>query len=314
MTQRKKQTGDLDREQSESEVEGKQAELEQTRTEIGDDLRTLGAKLSPERLKHEAKEVMQDAKQVAVETLQEAGTVATNTFREVKDSAMESVHEKVDDLRSSVRHAERETRAFLSENAVPLALMGIGAAWFISKRRARAGTELGYGRSYYPERAGWSASSRSEDAERSPMKDRVGERVRDVAGRAGEKIDEYKGRVRGFAERETDQVRHLAQDAERRVSEGSAQARDFVGRELREARDFSRRMSEENPLAVGVAAIAAGIGVGLLLPQTRPERELLGTKRDELLGDAKQALSDVTQTAKETAREVKSSLSGSAQH
>jgi hypothetical protein len=86
-----------------------------------------------------------------------------------------------------------------------------------------------------------------------------------------------------------------------------------MGRELQSARDFSRRVSDDNPLAVGMAAIAAGIGVGLLLPQTEPERELLGSKRDELLGDAKQTLSEMGQTAKDTARDVKNTLSNSVQ-
>ena len=72
-------------------------------------------------------------------------------------------------------------------------------------------------------------------------------------------------------------------------------------------------MIDDNPLGVGLAAIAAGIGVGLLLPQTRPERELLGPKRDELLSEAKQSLSDVSQTAKVTARELKSTLSSATQ-
>ncbi|HKO92389.1 MAG TPA: DUF3618 domain-containing protein [Polyangiaceae bacterium] len=311
MTQPKKPTWGLDRPPGENEVAGIEAEIDQTRSEISDDLRTLGEKLNPERLKGDAKEVMREAKQVAVETLKEAGTVATNTFREVKDSAMETVHEKVDDLRSSVRHAGDETRAFLSENAIPLALMGIGAAWFVSKRRARAEDYGSYGRRYYPERMAGSGRS-GPDVERPSLTDRMGGRVHDVAERAGEKLEDVKGRVRGFAEREAEQVRHLAEDAGRRVSEGTAQARDFVSRELHEAREVSRRMTEENPLVVGLAAVAAGIGVGLLLPQTQPERKLLGTTRDEWVGEAKQALSDVTQTVKETAREVKSTLSGSA--
>jgi ElaB/YqjD/DUF883 family membrane-anchored ribosome-binding protein len=319
MTQRKKQPGETSK-PSDTEVAERQAEIDRTRTEISDDLRTLGEKLSPDRLKSDAKEVMQEAKQVATETLHEAKDVATNTFREVKDSAMETVHEKVDDLRSSVRDVERQTRDFLSENALPLALMGIGAAWFFSKRRQHSSSryDAGYDRqrSYtgprFSDRGRWSSDSGPGVADRArQLRDQVGDRARDMAEGAGQKFDEVKGRARDFAEREADQVRRFAQDAEQRVSEGAEQAREFVSRELRDARDFSRRVSNENPLGVGLAAVAAGIGVGLLLPQTRPERELLGSTRDELVGEARQALSDLTQTAKETARDVKGSLSSS---
>jgi ElaB/YqjD/DUF883 family membrane-anchored ribosome-binding protein len=290
-----------------------QADIEQTRSEISEDLRTLGDQLNPERLKNEAKEVMQEAKSVAKETLHEAKGVATETFREVKDSAMETVHEKVEDFRSSVRQAERQTRDFFSENALPLALMGIGAAWFMAKRRQRTGPDYdaygGYGTRPAYER--WSSAGAGTRGRN--MTERVGDRFRDMSDRAGHSYQDVKGRVRDFAEREAEQVRHLGESAQHRVSESAGQARDFVGRELQEARDFSRRMSDENPLGVGLAAIAAGIGVGLLLPQTGPERELLGTARDELLGEAKQALSDLGQTAKDTSREMKSTLSSSAQ-
>jgi len=323
MTQRKKQApaGENDP-QGQSEVAGMQAEIDQTRTEISDDLRTLGEKLNPERLKQEAKEVMQEAKGVAVDTLHEAKNVATSTFREVKDNAMDTVHEKVDDIRTSVRRAELQTRDFLSENAVPLALIGIGAAWFMAKRRSRSRAYYeGYGQAYSSaERPrgsdSWTTTGGGRDiTERArQMKDRVGERVRGVAEGAEGRFDEVKGRVRDFAEREADQMRSLVQGAGQRVSESAEQARDFVGRELRQARDFSQRVSDENPLAIGMAAVGAGIAVGLLLPQTRPERELLGQRRDELVDDAKQAFSEMTQTARDTARDVKSALSGSTQH
>ncbi len=310
MTQRKKITGDPSKPED-METAEMEAGIEQTRGEISEDLRTLGGQLSPERLKSDAKETLQEAKTAAKETLQEAKNVATDTFREVKDSAMETVQEKVDDLRSSVRHVERQTRDFLSENAVPLALMGIGAAWFMANRRQRRGAYHYDSDRYRPEGERWNSSGPGGQARQ--LRDRFGERVRSVSESAGSKYDEVKGRVRDFAERETDEARHLARDAGQRVSESAERARDFVGRELQGAGEFSRRVSHENPLAVGMAAIAAGVGIGLLLPETAPERELLGSKRDELLGEAKQALSDVGQTAKDTARDMKNTLSNSIQ-
>lgn len=298
-----------------------EADIDQTRNAISEDLRTLGDRLSPEHLKQEAKEVMLEAKHVAVETLHEAKNVATSTFREVKDSAMDTVSEKVDELRENVRSAEREAVGFVRDNAIPLALIGVGVAWFVSNRRARddrwaRGYEpRGRGRWRYPEQRGSHPIDDARDgASRvtgtvreaaSQTKDRAQHWVEDAAHR----VSDAAGEVRGFAEREAEHVRGTARDAEQKLSQVAKQTRDFAGRELAEARDVARRATSSHPLAVGAAAVAAGVCVGLMIPTTRRESELFGAERDRLFDGAKGAVEDLTHTAKETARDVTSSLS-----
>lgn len=312
-----------------------EAEIDQTRGAISGDLRTLGERLSPEHLREEAKHVMSDAKEVAVEALHEAKDVATNTFREVKESAMETVNDKVDEIRDNVRRVEREAAGFVRQNAVPLALIGIGAAWFISNRRSRDRgwdgdyAPRGHGRWRYPERSESHALddtrerfSRAGDTTREYAY-RAKDRARGWAEQAEQRVEGVAGQVRGFAEREADQARGLARDARDRIGRATSQARDVAERELYHARDFSVRATEQHPLAVGAAAIAAGVCVGLLIPETARENELLGPQRARLvegargaLDDAKQASNALKDTAKEAARDVsrdvKNSLTGSA--
>lgn len=313
-----------------AEIAKIEADIDQTRNAISGDLRTLGDRLSPERLKEEAKEVMTEAKNVAVETLKEAKNVATNTYREVKDDAMETVSAKYGEFRDNVRSAEREAFGFVRDNAVPLALIGVGLAWFVSNRRNRDQqwdgqyAPRGQGRWRYPEP---NRSSTLDDARyglsngiaRATETTReVGARAKDrargwVAG-ATDEVNQVAGQVRDFASREVEEVRGVARDAQQKLGRATDQARDFAGRELRQARDFSRRTTSEHPLAVGAAAIAAGVCVGLLIPETQRESEWMGAERERLFGDAKEALNEVTHAAKETARDVKntvkSSLSG----
>jgi ElaB/YqjD/DUF883 family membrane-anchored ribosome-binding protein len=297
-----------------------EAQIDQTRNAISGDLRSIGERLSVENLKGEASEVMLEAKNRAVETLHEAKDVATSAFRDVKDDAMNTVSAKMDELRGNVRRVEQETFGFLRDNAVPLALIGIGASWFVSKQRERRNrwdggyAPRGNGRWRYPE-------------ERDAMGDvrqgasRLVERTRDLTSRAGDqahqwaegaeqRVSETTDRVRDFAGREFEHARDLAHQAERRVGETASMARDYAERELRQAREFTRNATETHPLAVTAAALAAGIGVGLMLPQTRRESELLGTRRDRLVEGAKEAVQDWTHTAKETARDMKGSLTG----
>jgi ElaB/YqjD/DUF883 family membrane-anchored ribosome-binding protein len=312
-----------------AEIAKIEADIDHTRNAISGDLRTLGERLSPGHLKEEAKEVMTEAKNVAVETLHEAKNVATSTFREVKDDAMETVSAKVDEFRDNVRSAEREAVGFVRENAVPLALIGVGVAWFLSNRRSReARWDRGYrprdyGRWRYPEPQGRhpvddarDGAYRAAGATRE-LGQHAKERARGWVEGARHEVNERADQVRDFAEREVNEVRGMARDAQERLGHATSRAREVAERELRHARELSRRTTESHPLAVAAAAAAAGVCVGLLIPETQREDELFGPPRERLMGDAKGALreakgavQDLSHAAKDTARDVKNSLSG----
>lgn len=222
-------------------------------------------------------EVMQDAENAAKETLQEAKHVATATFREVKESAMDTMSAKVDEFKGNVRNAERDALGFLRANAVPLALIGIGTTWFMSNRRSKAASsqrqyaagassDRRHARddgSHAPEtpRDGiWRASNGTRD-----RADRAKGAARTGAEGAEHKVSDVASQVRGFAQREVQQVRGLARDAGHELSEAAHDARRVAGRELEHAREFSRRTTDAHPLAVGAAAMATGLCVGLLI-------------------------------------------------
>jgi len=301
-----------------------EADIGRTRERIGGDLRTLGERLSPEHLKEEAKEVMQEAKNVAVETLREAKDVATETYHAVKDDAMETVSEKVGEFRDNVRSMERDAIGFLRDNAVPLALIGAGIAWFMSNRRGRHEARWdgeyaphGHGRWRYPdERSGYRALddtrgrlSRAQGATRE-IASQAQDRARGWKDRAEQEVSHVAEQARGFAEREVDAARGLARDAKDQVGQAATRVRDVAGREFDRASEFTRQTAEAHPLAIGAAAVAAGVGLGLLLPETRQEREWLGPQRQRLASDATELAQEVAHSAKENARDVKNSLSG----
>jgi hypothetical protein len=197
-----------------ADIAAMEAEIDQTRNAISGDLRTLGERLSPDHLKEDAKEVIGEAKNRAVETLQEAKNVATSTFQEVKDNAMDTVNAKVDDVRRNVRRAERETVDLLRQNAVPLALIGVGITWFLSNRRSRNGRwdgeygPAGHGRWRYPPDPRESRSRVFDDVREGASRAAGGaqeftEQARERAGRwvegAEHSVSDVAGRARGFA-------------------------------------------------------------------------------------------------------------------
>jgi ElaB/YqjD/DUF883 family membrane-anchored ribosome-binding protein len=107
-------------------------------------------------------------------------------------------------------------------------------------------------------------------------------------------------RVTQGAERARERARELSQ----RANQLGRHARDRAMRAEQDALDFAR----ENPLAMGAAALAVGVGVGLLLPPTRREDEFLGERRDRLVDDLRGSVEGVGRAAKDTAREVQGAL------
>ena len=53
-------------------------------------------------------------------------------------------------------------------------------------------------------------------------------------------------------------------------------------------------MLQENPLVIGAIALAGGLALGLVVPETAYENETLGKTRDQLLDKATEAASDLT--------------------
>lgn len=62
-------------------------------------------------------------------------------------------------------------------------------------------------------------------------------------------------------------------------------------------KNIFQRLLDQNPLALGLAAIALGALIGALIPESRRERELLGPARDQLTGKAHDAVSDLAHKA-----------------
>lgn len=307
-----------------------EADIEQTRERISGDLRTLGERLSPEHLKEEAKEIMTEAKNRAVETLHEAKDVATSAYREVKADAIDTVTEKVDEFRGRVRAAEHEALGFVRDNAVPLALIGAGIAWFVANRRRRDErwegryAPRGQGQWRYPERSSSHLLENGRDdgttakSGAAEYAEHAGDRARSWVKGAEQGVTRAAGRVRNFAERELGDARSLAHDARDRIDHTATRVRDTAERDFYRARDVARNTVQTHPLAIGAATLAAGVCVGLLIPETRRENALLGPARDrvmegahELAREARGLAEDVGHTAKETARDLKSSLGSS---
>jgi hypothetical protein len=351
-----------------------ESQIHETRDAITDDIKVLSDRLSPAHLKEEAKSAAKDAvadikhtaidkagdmKDAVVEKAIEVKDAVAEKAIEVKDKAVEvkdvvaekavelqyeaseklaeakdAVVETLDEVGEQAKRIGSEAWRFTSANAVPLALIGIGAGWLFANSK-RSKSEPQYPRSLssrYEDDydledeldAGYDAvvpdSGRARPRGRRIVAGRVPMRA---AARAGSTVRPTQARERSetqLREQATglpSQAGSAARTAQHTIEDGAAQGAEylrrgaaqtseFVRKNAARARDATLTFADENPIALAMATLVAGVGVGMMLPSTDREAKLLKPARekfDRLIGDAREAATDVAQVARETAND-----------
>jgi ElaB/YqjD/DUF883 family membrane-anchored ribosome-binding protein len=284
-------------------------QIEQTRANMTETVNSIQARLSPEQLKAQAQEMVRDATIGKVEEMAYTAKRSANSWR---TNLVETV----------------------KRNPVPAALVGIGLGWLLMEGSGET-EEVQY--QYYPQsyRAGGTnyragsgygyqergAVEEARDRAREMVGD-VKERTSDVKERAGEIVDSVQDRasdavdtvqerasevvsevqqtVSDVTSQARERAQHLAHQAERQTAE----MREWAQYEARQAKYGFQQMLQENPLAVGAAAIAIGAAIGMALPSTQAEDEWMGETRDRLVYQAQETAQETMQKVKNVAGEV----------
>jgi ElaB/YqjD/DUF883 family membrane-anchored ribosome-binding protein len=131
-------------------------------------------------------------------------------------------------------------------------------------------------------------------------RDRLGE----MAERASDALSGEREQLRERAGEMRSRVMQRTEDVRRRTAELGQRAYDGVSRAGYRARDYG----SDNPLTVGLLALAAGVGVGMLLPATRRENRLLGETRDRLAREARRTASELGHTVQRGAHDMREAL------
>jgi ElaB/YqjD/DUF883 family membrane-anchored ribosome-binding protein len=178
----------------------------------------------------------------------------------------------------------------IRENPLPVIAVGAGVTWLLTQRSRSEVSGGRMARYAYtgPERrqgdawqSGTGSSSRMGGTV-SGMKDSVSEAASGVAERAGE----------------------LKDRAGERLSELGGEAR----RRSRRIKTNLEHTAEENPLALAIGATVVGLALGLLLPGTEREDEMMGPARDQLVDRAEHTAERVKDAAVEAGREIKETV------
>ncbi len=259
-----------------AEVERLRADIASTRVELGHTIDAIQERLSPARLKQEAKDTVREA-----------------TIGRVKQMA-KNAGDKAGD-------AGRGIFEIMRDNPVPVAMIGLGAGWLLMNSRKRSQTQsglqvvndrnaLGYESAYVDGRTDM----------RGGVIGRTRETVSDAAQSLGERVSDVGSAVKNAASDVAEKVTEVASDVGERVGETVSQVSDTGERQLQRA----RYTYEETPWVGAAVALALGAAAGLSIPRTRREDELLGDKRDALLDRARETGREKLEAVRTVAEEV----------
>lgn len=329
-------------------------EIAETRAEMSETLDAIQRKLDPNRLQAQAtakaEEAIEKAKEHVVDTTRHATEEAIHTAHDATiGRAQDWAHDVTDSIthafsgtinpRKAKRTARRAGYSMLDrirDNPLPAALAALGIGWLLmedSNRDREVGNTRYYEqprrREYYDDgEHGFWRGVRDEERgmRREGMLDRAKDAVEDAADTVTDKVgdlaheaQERVGDMSEAAQRRVQRMTHRDEDGyDSRYGSGYASQYGY------ESRGYSRRSNleswiEDNPIAVGAAALAIGAMIGSALPHTSYEDRWMGPKSDELidrveseaqqkLNQAKSTLHEAEEVAKAGAQAAKQEL------
>lgn len=294
-------------------------EIQRTRARMTENVDALSWKLSPERLKAEARHKLHETQEAVVEKVR-------NTAHEVGDQA---------------RQAGSGLIGTVRDNPIPSAMIGAGLAWLIMGRRRQSHefdrSNDSYGAYYSPQSytpadsatyghpagaagatsgggihssAGFGSSDMESEEHRgvgekaAAMRSRVADKTSHARERVAETASHARERVAETTSEAREAMRERAQAARSRASD----LRHDAAERARRTRGWAEQQMDDNPLVMGAAVLALGAIVGSLVPTTRKEDELIGPRRDQLMDRARSTMHEAREVIGTTARETMNSV------
>jgi hypothetical protein len=251
------------------------AEIRETRERMSDTLDELGTRLNPNRLKAQVKENIRDATVGRVENM------ARNAAGRVNDTG----HGLVDRIRA---------------NPIPSAMIGIGLGWLLFGGRREDRTV--WDRSHV---TGDSSDGTAYVGDISATTPRLAQD--DAAGGIGESVSREPGVVDRVKERVTgigETVRDTTGSMSDRAQHVAHNVSDSTRQRVHMASDRLDQTLNENPVAIGMVAMAVGMAAGLAVPESDRERRLMGEYRDQLVDRVRERVDDTRERVQHVAERV----------
>jgi hypothetical protein len=296
-------------------------EIDQTRADLSETIDAIQHRLKPANMVATATDSVKSA--------------ATQKVRDMTETANETAQHAMDYTRQRANQAMSSAR----QNSVPLAIIGIGAAWLLTNRSrnpsataARRKYGTGSDGNEYGNYGGGTSATGTYDRHRESIERAEGMYApeRDGGLMARIRSNPVPAALAGvglgwlaFANQQTNTRRrsNYEQDLAKapsvdwrggssepglaaRTGDYASQTTDSVRRMAQRRQNQLRRMIDENPLLVGAGALMLGAAFGLAVPETDTENEWMGDARDTVMTRARDMARDAAEQVQNTASGV----------
>lgn len=254
------------------------AEIEDTRADMSQTINEIQERLSPEHLMGQVKETVREATIGKVEKVMER---VGETVSGVTEPALEVAGR----AGTAIKEAGTSVGDMVWRNPIPVALIGLGVGMLLMRN---------YGGQSYS-----TGSRRLSQGRRSSNY---------ALGDAGEMRHTQGGGTIGSGTRSgtLDHVKDTAGDLAHRSTQALSDLRHKAIDGASAVTTRFEQMLQDNPLALGAVAIAAGATVGLVLPSTRFETEYIGETGERLVDTVEDAARGALDKVQDAARQMTS--------
>jgi ElaB/YqjD/DUF883 family membrane-anchored ribosome-binding protein len=210
-----------------------------------------------------------------------------NLKHEAKSAIRNAASDAVSNVGDQARRTGSRLVDVIRENPLPVIAVGAGVTWLLTQRS----------------HSDISGDRMARYAYTGPDR-RQGEGKTGIKGKVSGAVSEVKEKVSDAASGISERASGLAGETQERVGELRGKARV----QTRRVKTNLEHAAEENPLMVAIGASIVGLALGLLLPETERENELMGPARDQLVDRAERTAERVKDAATEAGRDVKEAV------
>jgi ElaB/YqjD/DUF883 family membrane-anchored ribosome-binding protein len=283
--ERARDEGDVD-----DETEVIRQRIDETRSDLSETIDAIQERLSISNISEQVSEQVNNVIVSAKDTVYDATLGKVVTF--MKQAS------------DGIRHTSAG-RTVMS-NPIPFALIGAGAAMLVYNSWGKSNVRKNP--------AGYRVKPYLTSEGREGQSGSIGGTLSNTAGSITEKAGSAVDSI-------TSTASSAVESASNAASSTLVGAKDVVNRAYEKAGELGHTAQEqyehyveERPLAVAAAAAAVGVAIGLAIPSTRYEGELMGETRDNLLDKAGETANDLVAQAKNVANEAGRKLSQEAKN